>query len=371
MSTAAPQAGSPTATVTTVTAAAVTSAAHVTDINTSKASKLPSSEKETNTKKSGRNVVSIESLPSTALRCVSLSFLVRFTDHHQLWHRKTKDVVRDIIVPLSESEQCVWSDLEPATSLLHPEEDIGPPQIFVSHAWTNTWGLLVLALVSYAEFHGVSPVKLKCWIDIFVINQHNYMQELAQLDAVIAVCGNFIQIVDSENAVPLKRVWCLYEVMARIKHKKGGKITVTVASITPPLPAATSTSSASPSPGSSDVTSSEGTPPTPAAPELILAPQKRIDELLRHVDMQRAEASYPADVEKIFRLVRTEVPGGFKTVNAEVQQALVQNSILNTFKQAAAAAAGPSAGKKQGGRGGGAARGKGRGGGKGKASAGG
>jgi hypothetical protein len=124
-------------------------------------------------------------------------------------------------------------DLDASVSLLQPQET-GPPQIFVSHAWSNSWGLLVLGLQAYAEFYNVSAKKLTCWIDIFVINQHNYMQELQQLDTVIEVCRNFIQIIDSESALPLGRVWCLYEVMSRIKHKKTGGLTVAVASITPP-----------------------------------------------------------------------------------------------------------------------------------------
>lgn len=296
-----------------------------------------------------KNVIERETLPSTALRCVSLAFLLRFTDHYKLWHHLTKDVVGEVIVPLSKQQQCVWSDIDPSISLLQPD-DIAPPQIFVSHAWTNSWGLLVLGVKAYAEFNKVSAEKLTCWIDIFVINQHNYMQELKQLDRVIEVCGNFIQIIDSECAVPLTRVWCLYEVMSRLKHKKSGGLTVTVASITPPSESQsidtcsdvdgnidnkveiTSHNAADSSAVTTTITS------TPVRPTLLLASQNRIDTVLKQVNMEKAQATYPEDVEKILNLVRTEIPGGFSTVNAQVREALVRNSVLNMFQNAAGAA---------------------------------
>ena len=312
-----------------------------------------------------------ESLPSTALRCVSLSFLLRFTDHYQLWHHLTRDVVSEVIAPLSKEQQCVWSDLDPAVSLLE-SSDIAPPQIFVSHAWTNSWGLLVLGVQAYAKFHKVNAKKLICWIDVFVINQHNYMQELKQLDRVIEVCANFIQIVDSEHAVPLGRVWCLYEVMARLKYKKNGGLTVTVASITPPEETVSTTSdggnNSSSHSGSSTNTSTNITITTtttttttsttapnaatapvtttaPARPHLLPATHSRIQAVLQQVDMEQAQASYPEDVEKILQLVRTQIRGGFATVNAQVREALMHNAMLNIFEGAVGAGAAGGAGK--------------------------
>lgn len=66
----------------------------------------------------GKKAVDVASLPSTARRCVSLSFLLRFTEHYDLWHKTTRDVVADVIVPLTKDKACCWSELEPETSLL-------------------------------------------------------------------------------------------------------------------------------------------------------------------------------------------------------------------------------------------------------------
>ena len=194
----------------------------------------------------------------------------------------------------------------------------------------------MLGLKAYAEFNKVKPEKLTCWIDIFVINQHNYMQELAQLDMVIDVCGNFIQLIDSQNAIPLRRVWCFYEVMSRLKSKKkANKLTVTVASITAPE-----------SSGKKDKSNDK----TVTRPELVLASKKRMDEVLNNVNMEKAEATYPQDVDKIFSRVRAEIQGGFQTVNAEVKQALVQSAVLNTLEIAAKLSDGGKKGKGNGGK---------------------
>lgn len=85
-------------------------------------------------------------------------------------------------------------------------------------------------------------------------------------------------------------------------------------------------------------------------PELVLSPQSVISSLLQTVDMERAEATYPQDVERILQLVRTTIPGGFKTVNAQVQQALMQNAVLNTLQEASVAISSGPKGKKGSGR---------------------
>mmetsp|Transcript_7926 Transcript_7926/g.13142 ORF Transcript_7926/g.13142 Transcript_7926/m.13142 type:complete len:415 (-) Transcript_7926:180-1424(-) len=261
-------------------------------------------------------------LPSTATRCVSLAFLIRFTNHYNMWHKQTKDVVKEVIVPATSEIKSVWSDLEDSQSLLM-NGDVGPPQVFVSHAWSNIWGLLVLSLKFFAETHHIDPQKLICWIDVFVINQHNYMQELKQLDEVIKLCANFIQVVDTETALPLRRVWCLYEVMARLQHctKKSGGLVIVVGSVVSVVSAADA---------SNDNVSGE------EKVQIKLAEQEDITRLFETVDMQKAEASYPADVEMIFKRVRETIKGGFTTVNNEVRTALVECACRTAFAVAAA-----------------------------------
>eukprot|EP00873_Tetraselmis_striata_P004645 jgi/Tetstr1/424909/TSEL_015403.t1 len=274
-----------------------------------------------------RKGVDVATLPSTARRCVSLSFLLRLTDHYGLWDKTTRDVVAEVIVPLTKEKACCWSELDPETSLLR-EGELGPPQVFVSHAWSNSWALLVQSLESFATANGAGRAKLMCWIDIFVINQHNYMSELSQLSDVIGVCANFIQCVDTDTALPLGRVWCLYEVFSRLQSKKGrGGLFIVVASVE--QAAAGLDKGAAPGEGGES-----GGIGGRARPGLMAASKREMEQLLANVDMEKAEATYPEDVEKIFAMVRT-LPGGFAAVNAQVQEALVHCAVRNTLEEIA------------------------------------
>jgi hypothetical protein len=305
--------------------------------------------KTTNKNKTSKTI-EISSLPSTAKRCVSLSFLIRFTNHFQLWNKLTSEVVREVIVPITSDRKVVWTDLDTNESLLH-DGDIGPPQIFISHAWMNKWSLLVLGIKSYADTNNINYNKLLCWIDIFVINQHNYMSELKQLDDVIKICANFIQIIDTSLAIPLGRVWCLYEVMARIRtcNKKNGGIVVIVGEIIPTssesnvivsdeISHATTSESqlkdsndSGTSAHSNNNISSNHTDINTFPVELQLATQQQISKLFTSVNMENSNATVLADRNMIFKQVHDTIKGGFVTVNTQIQNALASSACMSTF----------------------------------------
>ena len=271
--------------------------------------------------------IAVNSLPSTAKRCVSLSFILRFTKHFNLWHKKTFEVVKEIIVPMTSNAQVAWADLPPEESLCE-EGEIKPPQLFLSHAWSNSWGLLVLALENYAKFNNADHKKLTCWIDIFVINQHCYMTELKQLDDVINICANFVQVIDTTTALPLRRVWCLYEVMVRLqdeqgeskgktketketkvaaksKHKKSKAITLVIGDLKFPTPTVTGTVRPCIISNISHFIShfishsisliTDGATTTKieseSIPDLVMATEKECLKLFQNVQMEKSEAT--------------------------------------------------------------------------------
>ena len=345
--------------------------------------------------------IDVSTLPSTAKRSVSLAFLSRFTEHFDLWDKSTVEVVKNVIVPATAEAKCCWSELPPEQSLLRFDAtqkgtgvtgsaataraaeleqqfgrcvDLGPPQLFVSHAWTTPrgWGLLVTALEQFARHHGAAPEKLTVWVDVFVLNQHNYMNELQQLDQVIEVCANFVQVLDSREAVPLRRVWCLYEVVQRLRHRKplvvvvgelefeaavekeggtekGGSDGAESQEIAEKAESGESPSAApAPCQQSKECKVSVSSPSEATAACTGTASAKtkvkfsykeaskaQVEKLLKTVDMQKAQASYPEDVDKIIAQSKKLISGGFAEINRQVREALYQKAILSVLNQAA------------------------------------
>lgn len=157
--------------------------------------------------------------------------------------------------------------------------------------------------------------RLTCWIDVFVLNQHNYMDELGELDDVINICANFIQCLDTAAALPLQRIWCIYEVYVRVKSTRGnGGLFVSVGSVT-----------------DQPASSAEAENSKRQRPSFVAASAKDIKALIDNIDVEKAEATYPDDVEKILSLIR-KLPGGCASVNSKVREALVHCAVHNTLE---------------------------------------
>lgn len=215
---------------------------------------------------------------------MSLDFLIEFTWEHNAWHTPTEEVVRSIIIPAvlsdqphsdqpsSPSQACVSpvsspvagsrslqprspgaptknrttgavpSDAEatraavPYTALLEPHQ-VGPPEIFVSHAWSNPFGLLVAACRKLVSDSDKLPrrdksLPLYIWVDVFAVTQQAgeaQRCDLAGLEPTIArpECTTLV-VLDAEAAVPLTRIWCIFEIYATILTANGrhGKLRV-------------------------------------------------------------------------------------------------------------------------------------------------
>lgn len=122
--------------------------------------------------------LSVSAQDDASLRGISLDFLVDFTWEHSAWHMSTHDVVEII--------KSVTADTgKPYAHLLAPEQ-VGPPTIFISHAWQNEFGLVVAAARKYvsneqqrlaAKGSGEAKQQLHrttvfVWLDVFAITQH-------------------------------------------------------------------------------------------------------------------------------------------------------------------------------------------------------
>ena len=78
----------------------------------------------------------------------------------------TEQVVRRIILPRTAELSCRYAD---HPELIH-EEQLGGPTFYISHAWANSFTLLVDSVSSHLA--GCDPEQVFLFIDIFSVNQH-------------------------------------------------------------------------------------------------------------------------------------------------------------------------------------------------------
>jgi hypothetical protein len=116
----------------------------------------------------------------------------------------TKQVVEWIIKPSTADLGVRYADL------LACEQEVGPPQYFVSHTWSRpfkeTVGMVLSHLSSASD-------ATRVWVDLFAINQHSPgggTSELGQLAVTINNTEATLVCLD-QDAVPLTRIWCLHE----------------------------------------------------------------------------------------------------------------------------------------------------------------
>jgi len=102
-----------------------------------------------------------------AHKCVSLQFFLEFNEMVVQPYRSAmtvKQVVDEIIIPGTKDQQCSFIDQ------LRPNIFVAP-HAFISHAFGNTFSIIVESLKSY--FKDAVYAEVYVWLDIFIINQHN------------------------------------------------------------------------------------------------------------------------------------------------------------------------------------------------------
>ena len=144
---------------------------------------------------------------------VSLSFLADFYERGGFADKPdltTGEFVRDCVVPTTAVRRCRLADT------LDPKDvwsmDKGMPFYFISHAFSNKFGLLMATLVDH--FSVRNPEEVFIWLDVFAINQHDTDSELNEgltLKQTIRLSECTLVVLD-KSALPLSRLWCLYEI---------------------------------------------------------------------------------------------------------------------------------------------------------------
>lgn len=139
----------------------------------------------------------------------------------------TADVCFKYIVPQTTSKSCSYVDL-----LLTKGPDsqalVGPANAFVSHAWFYNFKDTIANLVT--NFNRTVPDKkdhkdIFLWMDIVSVNQHNGGAHGGEEDYWFVAFSNAIASMDRvffvfdswSDPYPLRRVWCLWEIMTAIQ----------------------------------------------------------------------------------------------------------------------------------------------------------
>ena len=157
-----------------------------------------------------------------AQRAISIGFLLDFTWEHNAWDLPTYQVVRDIIIPATAESQKPYIDLiDPS---LH-----GQVKVFVSHAWSNPFGLLVATARKFISDSKFNNNDCFFWLDIFAITQHGGLfqaEELVQLEDTVIAAHSTLVVIDPSSGIPLKRIWCIFEIFITIEQGTYGKLQV-------------------------------------------------------------------------------------------------------------------------------------------------
>jgi len=116
-----------------------------------------------------------------------------------------------------------------STSLLHENiasdgtELVSEATFFVSHEWDVSFVEVATILKAKAQkFRPEKPHTVYFWSDALAMKQHHpiHLDQFEELDAAIHKAGRMLLLIsDWRNPTPLKRAWCLYEMLVAIECK--------------------------------------------------------------------------------------------------------------------------------------------------------
>jgi len=189
-----------------------------------------------------------------------------------------EDLVKKLIKPMTDQWKCSYADIL-------PKEQRGKVNIFVSHAWRYPFNLLVSALEEFERSNTTLKRPFSYFVDYCAINQHSPGADFPNLKSCIQESQATVLVLSPwSDPIPLKRSWCIYEIMHTIL---------------------------------SETTRLEVVLPPKEAKKLQRSYLTSVDSVLAEIDSAKAEASVKADQEAI----RTEIVddlGGFLHVNSAV-----------------------------------------------------
>jgi hypothetical protein len=91
---------------------------------------------------------------------------------------------------------------------------VARPTIFISHAWTFKWSVLLEAIRAFVAAENLEPASTYFWIDILCVNQHNAEGRPPEWwssifkDAVQAIGWTVCVLAPWDDPKPLTRAWC-------------------------------------------------------------------------------------------------------------------------------------------------------------------
>jgi len=140
-----------------------------------------------------------------------------------------KEVLHIAEIPKSPEYDCCFAQL------LNPEGlDV---DYFISHWWGHNFRRTVEALIKFAgkEYRKIgkhSPDDVVFWICLYALNQHQAKEEVGEtpeqgpFNIALAKSKHGVLMILDEDAHPMRRIWCLYEVYRAKEFKKEFRLIV-------------------------------------------------------------------------------------------------------------------------------------------------
>lgn len=231
-------------------------------------------------------------------RGLSLNALLKLVSQYDLWNVPTYKVVCEHVTPLTSPDATGLTTPVRMCDLLDIR-DVGEASVFVSHSWGNPFGLIVAACGEFEEWlksRNEITSTTYYWVDTHAIIQHKLTQQsddLRQLEEVIQHVKYTLLVLD-DNAAPLTRAWCLYEIATTILSNSK-KLHILAGHLDD-------------------------------SHQLVKCERAHIWSMFYDVKMENAEATFPSDLEMIFaraQQVQWEGKQGFEAVNWMLQRALI------------------------------------------------
>ena len=130
----------------------------------------------------------------------------------------TKDVVERHIKPMTESLSYVEAHRQ--------ESFVGPATHFVSHVWGYDFRRMLEAVLEL-EGSEAEPDSVFVWLDVLSVNQHKASDNAYDKDwwsstfkrAIGAFGRTVLVMMPWEDPAPLKRSWCLWEILSSLEGK--------------------------------------------------------------------------------------------------------------------------------------------------------
>ena len=273
------------------------------------------------------------SFSADSINCgVTISFLVDFCNHFNLWNISTRLVWQKFIVPMTIANQCCFVDL--------PEVNgsgiSGTAATFISHCWDGKFGDLVAAICD-----GVIDFNRRVWINIFaLVPSHGGVNSIdLNYELVIKACPSFLLIcpylreidkihthifnrksvhvpIELQSQMPFYRLWSIFELFHAISL--GVQIVIKAGHHIPLLQQPPSTTEAV-----QDISSSVTTTYSDNN-TMVKKFVSKISMFLRMcecVDVETATVLDPADRVMILERIR-RYPGAARSVNEKVREVI-------------------------------------------------